>query len=82
SGIRSIRHIEEVQYGVSGFLGVGSTNNIFQNILELGVNTAYVFFWIRRITLQIFVVSCEVQVQMRRIFLDGYGVLVIRIADS
>ncbi|GKD22529.1 hypothetical protein Tco_1224232 [Tanacetum coccineum] len=33
-GIRSIRRIEGVQYGVLWFLGVSSTKNIFQNILE------------------------------------------------
>nr|GEU75595.1 zinc finger, CCHC-type [Tanacetum cinerariifolium] len=32
------------------------------------------FFWIRRIALQFFVVHSEVQAQIRRIFLDGYGV--------
>ncbi|GKC13247.1 putative ribonuclease H-like domain-containing protein [Tanacetum coccineum] len=34
--------------------------------------------WIRRIGLCIFVVSCEVQAHIRRIFLDGYGVLDVR----
>ncbi|GJX96910.1 hypothetical protein Tco_0352708 [Tanacetum coccineum] len=58
--IWSIRHIEVSKYDVLEFLGVGTTINIFQNILELAVNMAYVFYWIWRITLQIFMVSCEV----------------------
>ncbi|GJY18367.1 hypothetical protein Tco_0389858 [Tanacetum coccineum] len=32
SGIRLIRRIEGAQYGVLGFLGVGSTIIIFQNV--------------------------------------------------
>nr|GEX51555.1 hypothetical protein [Tanacetum cinerariifolium] len=35
--------------------------------------------WIRRIDLVSFVVFCKVAVQIRRIFLDGYGILVVRI---
>nr|GEV39038.1 isocitrate lyase [Tanacetum cinerariifolium] len=46
------------------------------------VDTAYKSSWIPHITLYAFVVSCEVQEQIRRIFLDGYGVLVVRIAVS
>nr|GEU44115.1 zinc knuckle CX2CX4HX4C [Tanacetum cinerariifolium] len=68
-GIRSIRRIKEDQYGVLGFIGVGTLIILFHNIPELAMNTAYVFFLIRRIALQVFVVSCEVQVQIRRIFL-------------
>ncbi|GJY14067.1 retrovirus-related pol polyprotein from transposon TNT 1-94, partial [Tanacetum coccineum] len=49
---------------------------VHNNILELAVNMAYVFYWIQCITLQIFVVSCEVQAQIRHVFLDGYGILV------
>ncbi|GJR30183.1 hypothetical protein Tco_1106415 [Tanacetum coccineum] len=56
-----------------GFLGVGTMFNILQN-LQIIFNTAYRVFWIRRIALQFFVVSCEVQAQIRRIFLDGYDV--------
>nr|GEW16308.1 hypothetical protein [Tanacetum cinerariifolium] len=36
--------------------------------------------WIRRIDLVSFVVFCEVHAQIRRIFLDGYGVLGVRIS--
>nr|GEX67701.1 hypothetical protein [Tanacetum cinerariifolium] len=69
SGIRSIRRIEEAQYGALGFLRVGTTIIIFQNISDLAVNMAYVFFWIWRISLQVFMVSWEVQAQIRHIFL-------------
>ncbi|GJR65232.1 hypothetical protein Tco_0011297 [Tanacetum coccineum] len=54
---------------------------IFQNIPELAMNTTYVFFWIRRIALQLFVASCEVQVQIRCIFLmDTTDVSIMRIS--
>ncbi|GJX84539.1 uncharacterized mitochondrial protein-like protein [Tanacetum coccineum] len=82
SEIHSIRRIEVSEYGILEFLGVGTTINIFQNILELAMNMAYVFYWIWCITLQISMVSCEVQAQIRRIFLDGYVVLVVRTTDS
>ncbi|GJY18092.1 hypothetical protein Tco_0389583 [Tanacetum coccineum] len=67
----SIRRIE-TQYGVSGLLGVGSTNKIFQNFLEL--------FWIRRIRLPGYgVLSSSGSVYwtswVRRIELLQYGVL-------
>nr|GEW40276.1 hypothetical protein [Tanacetum cinerariifolium] len=69
SRIRSIRRIKEAQYDVLGFLGVGTTIIIFQNIPELAVNMANVFFWIRHIAHQIFMVSCEVQAHILHIFL-------------
>ncbi|GJW76136.1 hypothetical protein Tco_0137818 [Tanacetum coccineum] len=80
SEIWSIRRIEVSEYGVLEFLGLGTMINIFQSILELAVNTAYVFYWIRRVTLQIFVVSCKVQAQIRCILLDGYNIWVVRTA--
>nr|GEY23600.1 hypothetical protein [Tanacetum cinerariifolium] len=42
------------------------------------LNAAYTILWIRRIDLVSFVVFSEVQAQIRRIFLDGYDVLVVR----
>ncbi|GJX04909.1 hypothetical protein Tco_0190825 [Tanacetum coccineum] len=39
---------------------------------------AYRILWIRRIDLVSFVVFSEMQPQIRLIFLDGYGVLVVR----
>ncbi|GJX28282.1 hypothetical protein Tco_0236361, partial [Tanacetum coccineum] len=45
-------------------------------------NTAYDSSWIRRIGLYNFVVAFEVHAQIRRIFLDGYGVLVVKTTDS
>nr|GEV49492.1 hypothetical protein [Tanacetum cinerariifolium] len=69
-------------YNSLEFLGVETMVNIFQNILELVVNTAYVFYWIRRITLQILVVSCEVQAYIRRILMDTtYGLSEQQILD-
>ncbi|GJY27638.1 reverse transcriptase domain-containing protein [Tanacetum coccineum] len=55
---------KSVQYGVSkelymaywAFLGVGTTFDIFQNIIFLFLNTAYRIFWIRRIDFIPFVV--------------------------
>nr|GEW67485.1 hypothetical protein [Tanacetum cinerariifolium] len=69
SRIQLIRRIEEAQYGVLGFLGVGTTIIVFLNIHKLAVDMAYVFFWIRSIALQVIVVSYEVQAQIRRILL-------------
>ncbi|GJY24410.1 hypothetical protein Tco_0398068 [Tanacetum coccineum] len=58
SGIRSIRCIEEVQYGVLEFSWSGDHDKYLpESFMNL-------------------------QAQIRRIFLDGYGVLVVRSADS
>ncbi|GJZ14439.1 hypothetical protein Tco_0549669, partial [Tanacetum coccineum] len=46
------------------------------------VDTAYESSWIRHIGLYIFMVPREVQAQIRRIFLDGYGVLDVKSTDS
>ncbi|GKA17558.1 hypothetical protein Tco_0697395 [Tanacetum coccineum] len=46
----SIRHIQGVGYSVLEFLGVGTTFDIFQNILfPYSLNMAYCLSWIRRI---------------------------------
>ncbi|GJW08624.1 hypothetical protein Tco_1571047 [Tanacetum coccineum] len=56
----SIRRIQCVGYGVLGFLGVGTTFDIFQNILfPYSLNTAYCLSWIRRIGHVSFVVFGE-----------------------
>ncbi|GJR41213.1 hypothetical protein Tco_1216897 [Tanacetum coccineum] len=56
----SIRHIQGIGYGVLEFLGVGTTFDIFQNILfPYSLNTAYCLSWIRRIGLVSFVVFGE-----------------------
>ncbi|GJT78994.1 hypothetical protein Tco_1045719 [Tanacetum coccineum] len=56
----SIRRIQGVGYGVLEFLGVGTTFDIFQNILfPYSLNTAYCLSWIRRIGLVSFVVFGE-----------------------
>ncbi|GJX58473.1 hypothetical protein Tco_0289863 [Tanacetum coccineum] len=56
----SIRRIQGVGYGVLEFLGVGTTFDIFQNILfPYSLNTAYFLSWIRRIGLVSFVVFGE-----------------------
>ncbi|GKB06928.1 retrovirus-related pol polyprotein from transposon TNT 1-94 [Tanacetum coccineum] len=56
----SIRRIQCVGYGVLEFLGVGTTFDIFQNILfPYSLNTAYCLSWIRRIGLVSFVVFGE-----------------------
>ncbi|GKB41238.1 hypothetical protein Tco_0886180, partial [Tanacetum coccineum] len=53
----SIRRIQGIGYGVLEFLGVGTTFDIFQNILfPYSLNTAYCLSWIRRIGLVSFVV--------------------------
>ncbi|GJU59196.1 hypothetical protein Tco_1236962 [Tanacetum coccineum] len=66
-----------------GFLGVGTMYNNFPRIFHVPlVDTAYDSSWIRRIGLYIIVVACEVHAQIRRIFLDGYVVLVVRTAYS
>ncbi|GJR50181.1 reverse transcriptase domain-containing protein [Tanacetum coccineum] len=56
----SIRRIQGIGYGVLEFLGVGTTFDIFQNILfPYSLNTAYCLSWIRRIRLVSFVVFGE-----------------------
>ncbi|GJR09382.1 hypothetical protein Tco_0792034 [Tanacetum coccineum] len=56
----SIRRIQGIGYGVLEFLGVGTTFDIFQNILfTYSLNTAYYLSWIRRIGLVSFVVFGE-----------------------
>ncbi|GJY95537.1 hypothetical protein Tco_0511898 [Tanacetum coccineum] len=53
----SIRRIQGIGYDVLEFLGVGTTFDIFQNILfPYSLNTAYCLSWIRRIGLVSFVV--------------------------
>ncbi|GJT20483.1 hypothetical protein Tco_0890420 [Tanacetum coccineum] len=53
----SIRRIQGIGYGVLEFLRVGTTFDIFQNILfPYSLNTAYCLSWIRRIGLVSFVV--------------------------
>ncbi|GJY18499.1 hypothetical protein Tco_0389990 [Tanacetum coccineum] len=60
-------------------LGYAISSRIFH---EPPVDTAYESSWIRHIGLYIFMVACEVQAQIRRIFLDGYGVLDVKTTDS
>ncbi|GKE77583.1 hypothetical protein Tco_1543703, partial [Tanacetum coccineum] len=56
----SIRLIQGVGYSVLEFLKVGTTFDIFQNILfSYSLNTAYCLSWIRRIGLVSFVVFGE-----------------------
>ncbi|GJY86030.1 hypothetical protein Tco_0500056 [Tanacetum coccineum] len=56
----SIRRIQWLGYGLLEFLGVGTTFDIFRNILfPYSLNTAYCLFWIRRIGLVSFVVFGE-----------------------
>ncbi|GKA53091.1 RNA-directed DNA polymerase, eukaryota, nucleotide-binding alpha-beta plait domain protein [Tanacetum coccineum] len=56
----SIRRIQGVGYGVLEFLGVGTTLDIFQNILfSYSLNMTYFLSWIRRIGLVSFVVFGE-----------------------
>ncbi|GKD88592.1 hypothetical protein Tco_1364099 [Tanacetum coccineum] len=56
----SIRRIQWLGYGVLEFLGVGTTFDIFQNILfPYSLNTAYCLSWIRRIDLVSFRVFGE-----------------------
>ncbi|GKF72309.1 hypothetical protein Tco_0208423, partial [Tanacetum coccineum] len=56
----SIQRIQGVGEGVLEFLGVGTTFDIFQNILfPYSLNTAYCLSWIRRIGLVSFVVFGE-----------------------
>ncbi|GJZ36199.1 zf-CCHC domain-containing protein [Tanacetum coccineum] len=47
-------------------------------LMALDNNERIEVFWIRRIELEFFVVSSEVQARIRRIFLDGYGVLDVK----
>ncbi|GJR55884.1 hypothetical protein Tco_1406405 [Tanacetum coccineum] len=55
-----IRRIQGVGYGVLEFLGVGTTFDIFQNILfPYSLNTAYYLSWIWRIGLVSFMVFGE-----------------------
>ncbi|GKF64870.1 hypothetical protein Tco_0188318, partial [Tanacetum coccineum] len=56
----SIRRIQGVRYGVLEFLGIGTTFDIFWNILfPYSLNTVYCLSWIRRIGLVSFVVFGE-----------------------
>ncbi|GJV10119.1 hypothetical protein Tco_1351660 [Tanacetum coccineum] len=55
----SIRRIQGIGYGVLGFLGVGTTFDIFQNIHILYLQYGVLVFWIRRIDLVSFVVFGE-----------------------
>ncbi|GJT73978.1 retrovirus-related pol polyprotein from transposon TNT 1-94 [Tanacetum coccineum] len=56
----SIRRIQVIGYGILEFLGVGTTFDIFQNILfPYSLNTAYCLSWIRRIGLVSFVAFGE-----------------------
>ncbi|GKA42790.1 hypothetical protein Tco_0735450 [Tanacetum coccineum] len=60
SGVDLIRRIQGIGYGVLEFLGVGTTFDIFKNILfPYSLNTAYCLSWIRRIRLVSFVVFGE-----------------------
>ncbi|GJR90787.1 hypothetical protein Tco_0214798 [Tanacetum coccineum] len=76
SRIWLIRCIKRVRYGV---LEVSWSRNHVQYLPEYFIAISWIrrieIFWIRRIDLEFFVVSCEVQARIRRIFLDGYGVL-------
>ncbi|GKD74104.1 putative ribonuclease H-like domain-containing protein [Tanacetum coccineum] len=55
---------------------------LYGKIAHLKVDAAYRSSLIRHIGLYIFVVACEVQVQIRRTFLDGYDVLDFRTTVS
>ncbi|GJZ00730.1 hypothetical protein Tco_0518159 [Tanacetum coccineum] len=71
-------HILDTAY--QGFLGVGTTFDIFQNILfPYGLNTAYWSFLDTAYWILFPSWSLVSAAQIRRIFLDGYGVLVVRI---
>ncbi|GJV86215.1 retrovirus-related pol polyprotein from transposon TNT 1-94 [Tanacetum coccineum] len=60
SGVGSIRRIRGIRYGVSRYLGVGTTIDIFQNLLHtISWIRRMDIFWIRRIGLQSFVVFGE-----------------------
>ncbi|GJX15237.1 hypothetical protein Tco_0206995 [Tanacetum coccineum] len=54
--------------------------NYSLNTEVIQLSRAYRLLWIRHIDLVSFVVFSEVQAQIRRIFLDGYGVLDVRTA--
>ncbi|GJS67482.1 hypothetical protein Tco_0682046, partial [Tanacetum coccineum] len=60
-GLESVSiRIQGVGYDVLEFLGVGTTFDIFQNILfPYSLNTAYCLSWIRRIGLVSFIVFGE-----------------------
>ncbi|GKD41363.1 hypothetical protein Tco_1261570 [Tanacetum coccineum] len=60
----------------SDFIGPAPIRSLPKN------QNAYKSSWIRRVGLYIFVVACEVQAQIRRIFLDGYSVLVLLILTN
>ncbi|GJS94257.1 hypothetical protein Tco_0801225 [Tanacetum coccineum] len=56
----SIRRIQGIGYDLLGFLGIGTTFDIFQNILfPYSLNTAYCLSWIWRIGLVSFMVFAE-----------------------
>ncbi|GJR24011.1 hypothetical protein Tco_0972538 [Tanacetum coccineum] len=71
----SIRRIQGVGYGVLEFLGVGTTFDIFQNILfPYSLNIAYCLSWIRRIGLVSFVVFGGRTIFGQLVLYDGYQI--------
>nr|GEX31885.1 hypothetical protein [Tanacetum cinerariifolium] len=68
----------EVNTAYRDFLKVGTTFNIFQNIYYYILDTTYRGLLDTAYRSLFFMVSCEVQVQICRIFFDGYGVLDVK----